>query len=119
MSHYGSQGLIFCDMAKNLENTALLIIKSKFYCHFDFANPQSRGVFWGKNFLQNDFCRDMEIFQKHAFGSLILIQNSRKINNLTLSIMFSIMFVGVSVLILGISEHYCELLGSKKIGSVK
>lgn len=45
-------------MAKNLENTAFLIIKLKFYCRFDFANPQSRGVCWGKNFLQNDFCRD-------------------------------------------------------------
>ncbi len=43
----------------------------------------------------------MEISQKHAFGSLILIQNRRKINNLTLSIMFSIMFLGVSVLFLG------------------
>lgn len=114
MSHYGSQGLIFCDMAKNLENTAFLIIKSKFYCHFDFANPQSRGVCWGKNFLQNDFCRDMEISQKHAFGSLILIQNSRKINNLTLSIMFSIMFLGVSVLFLGNSERFWELFGKQK-----
>jgi len=45
-------------MAKNLENTAFLIIKSEFYWHFDFANLQSRGVCWGKNFLQNDFCRD-------------------------------------------------------------
>jgi len=45
-------------MAKNLGNTAFLIIKLEFYCHFDFANPQSRGVCWGKNFLQNDFCRD-------------------------------------------------------------
>ena len=101
-------------MAKNLENTAFLIIKSEFYCHFDFANPQSRGVCWGKNFLQNDFCRDMEISQKHAFGSLILIQNRRKINNLTLSIMFSIMFLEVSVLFLGISKRFWELFGKQK-----
>lgn len=101
-------------MAKNLENTAFLIIKLKFYCHFDFANPQSRGVCWGKNFLQNDFCRDMEISPKHAFGSLILIQNHRKINNLTLSIMFSIMFLGVSVLFLRFLNVFGSFLGSRK-----
>lgn len=50
--------LFFCDMAKNLENMAFLIIKLEFYFHLIFVNPQSRGVCWGKNFLQNHFCRD-------------------------------------------------------------
>jgi hypothetical protein len=39
-------------MAKKLENTAF----------FDFANPKSRGVCRGKNFLQNDFCRDTGLY---------------------------------------------------------
>ena len=54
MNQY-KKGEIVTGCVTGIEKYGIFVNKIKFCCDLDFANPRSRGVCWGKNFLQNHF----------------------------------------------------------------